>query len=69
MASGQTSHDRKLSSGNLRVCWPGHLLVVELAVAEAAVQNADQTIGERAERLMVGFAFGALAVVEGACPG
>ena len=28
---GQTSHDRKLSSGNLRVRWPGDLLVVSLA--------------------------------------
>ena len=68
-ASCQTSHDPKLSSGNLRVYWPSHLLVVELAVAEASVQNADQAIGERAERLRVGLAIGPLAVVEAARTG
>src|ERR1019366_8763642 len=67
--TGQTSHDRKLSSGDLGVRWPGHLLVVALAVAEASVQHADETVGEGAERLVMGLALGALAVVEGACSG
>jgi hypothetical protein len=57
---GQPSHDRELSSGNLRGCLPGHLLVVELVVAEGSRAERRLATGERAERLIVGFAFGAL---------
>jgi hypothetical protein len=67
--SGQTSHDRKLSSGNLRVRWPGDLLVVSLATDQTAMEYTNQAIGEGAERLVMRLALGALAVVEGACSG
>lgn len=63
---GQTSHDPKLSSGNLRVRWPGDLLVVPLASDQTAMEDGNETVGEGAERLVMRLAFSPLAVVEAA---
>src|ERR1035438_2435008 len=48
---------------------PGGRLVVEGAGFEAAVQDADEAVGELAQGWVVRGAAGALAVVVGACPG
>ena len=45
------------------------VLVVEGVVAEAAVEDADEPVGEGAEGLVVGGAAGAVAVVVGAGAG
>src|SRR5712692_2758751 len=51
------------SSGNLRDSRPSDLLAVGLAVDETAVQDADQTVGQSAQSLMVGLAACAQDVV------
>jgi hypothetical protein len=51
---GETSHDPKMSSGNLRVRWPGALLVVSLATDQTAMQHANQAIGEGAKPSLAG---------------
>ena len=50
------------------VC-PGDRFVVGGVVSEAAVEDADEPVGERAEGLVVGRSASALAVVEGAGSG
>src|SRR6266540_4258864 len=52
--------------GLLRV-GPGDGLVVEGAVAKAAVQDPDPAVGERAQGLLVGGALGAVTVIASAC--
>ena len=42
--------------------WPGELLVIGPAVAKAAVQDADQPVGQGPEGLMVGGATGPVGV-------
>ena len=66
LRAGQTSHDPKPSSGNLRVRWPGDLLVVPLASDQTAMEDGNETVGEGAERLVMRLAFSPLAVVEAA---
>ena len=59
-------------SGRLREVFPvapGGGLVVEGAGLQASVQDADEAVGEPAERVAVVESFGALLVVEGARPG
>jgi hypothetical protein len=58
---GETSHDRKLSSGSFLTRWPGDLLVVALAGAQTSVQDPDEAIRAGAERLMVRLAARSLA--------
>src|SRR5207249_7623486 len=69
----QTSQELKLSSRSLLrgrcVLRPGGRLVVEGAGFEAAVQDADEPVGELAQGGVVAGAAGALVVVVGACPG
>ena len=48
---------------------PGDVLVVVGAVVEAAVQDADRSVGERSEGFVVRVACSAPAVVEGAGSG
>jgi hypothetical protein len=43
---------------------PGEVLVVEALMPQAAVQDADEPVGEDAEGLVVGRAVVALSVVE-----
>jgi transposase len=45
---------------------PGEVLVVEGVVSQAAVQDADEPVGEGSEGLVVGGSASALPVVEGA---
>ena len=52
-------------SGWLAVC-PGGVFVVEAVVVEAAVEDADEPVGERSEGLVVEVAGGSVLVVEGA---
>jgi hypothetical protein len=58
-----------MSSGNLCVRSPGDLLVVSQATDQTAMQDANETVGEGAERLMMRLAFSPLAIVEGARSG
>ena len=46
---------RKKSSGSFEE-WPGYLLSVQLTMAEAAVKDADQAVGEGAQRLLMALA-------------
>jgi hypothetical protein len=48
---------------------PGDLFAVGVAVLEAAVEDPNQAIAERAQRLAVGLASGTLEVVVAAGPG
>jgi len=48
---------------------PGVVLVVEHLVLQAAVENADQSVGKGPEGLVVGGAAGSLSVVERARSG
>ena len=63
-AAAKTSQVRKLSS----CCWgavcPGGVFVVEGCVAQAAVQDADEAVGQGAQGLVVGVAGGAVLVIE-----
>jgi hypothetical protein len=43
---------------------PGEVFVVEGVALQAAVEDADEPVGEGAQRLLVGGAAGTLAVVE-----
>src|SRR5438132_307533 len=52
LVKGETSHVRKKSSGSFEE-WPGYLLSVQLTMAEAAVKDADQAVGEGAQRLLM----------------
>ena len=45
---------------------PGEVLVVEGVASQAAVEDADEPVGEGAERLVVGGAAGTLPVIESA---
>jgi hypothetical protein len=54
--------------GDLAVC-PGGVFAVGGVVAEAAVQDADESVSQGAEGLVVQVAGGAVLVVEGACSG
>lgn len=47
---GETSHVRKKSSRGLQER-PGHLLSVELTMIKATVEDADEAVGEGAQRL------------------
>src|SRR6185437_9518449 len=59
-----------MSSGKRRFAVrPGGGLVVGGAGLQASVQDADEAVGEPAERVVVVVSFGALLVVEGACSG
>lgn len=48
---------------------PGDRLFVEAAVAQAAIEYADQLVGQDSEGLVVGVAPGPVGVVEGASTG
>jgi hypothetical protein len=48
---------------------PGDVLVVEAVFAEAAVEDADEAVGQDPERSIVGFAFGPVFIVEGSGAG
>jgi hypothetical protein len=48
---------------------PGERFVVEGVVSEAAVEDPDEPVSERSERLVVGRSALALAVVQGSCAG
>ena len=47
----------------LSVC-PGGVFVVEGAVSQAAVEDADEAVGERSYSAVVGVAVGSMLVVE-----
>jgi hypothetical protein len=67
LLSDKTSHDWKRSSCGAEVVWlavPGEVFVVEGVALQAAVEDADEPVGEGAQRLVVGGAAGTLAVVE-----
>jgi hypothetical protein len=55
------------SSSELLGGMPRDLFVVGLVVGEAAVQAADQAVGQGSERLAVRLAAGAMGVVAGSC--
>ena len=63
----QTSHGSKVSSGGgfQAFAVPGGGLVVAGVVAQAAVQDADESVGQGPEGLVVAGAAGALGVVVG----
>lgn len=65
----QTSHVRVMSSGDVCTVTPGGVLVVGRAVAEAAVEDADEAVGDGAEGGVVGVAGGSAGVVEGSGSG
>ena len=48
---------------------PGDVLVVEAAVLDAAVEDADEPVGEGAEGLVVEVPFGSVLVVEQSASG
>src|SRR3954468_22625204 len=57
--AAQTSHGRKSSSGEVSFCLlsgPGSGLVVAAVVVQAAVQDADEPVGQGAQSLVVGWA-------------
>ena len=58
-----------MSSGGGVVVGPGGVLVVEGAGLEAAVQDADEAVGELAQRGLVADVAGAQGVVVGAGAG
>jgi hypothetical protein len=58
-----------LGQGVLGSVGPGGVLVVDGAVSETAVEDADEAVPERSEGLMVGETLVALVVVEGAGTG
>ena len=65
----QISHERKVSSGDGmcgEVGGPGGVFLVAGAVAETAVEDADEAVAEGPESLVVGGAAGGLPVVGGA---
>lgn len=67
---GQTSHGRKLSSGFLLIflgCGPGGGLVVGGAVPQAAMEDADEAVGQPSESVVVADVAVPEAVVIGAC--
>ena len=51
------------SSGNFNVRRPSEVLAVGLTISQAAVQDADQTVAESAQSLMMCLAAGAQNVV------
>src|SRR3954454_22888442 len=63
--SCQTSHGCEPSSGGGLICSevPGGGLVIAAVVAQAAVQDADEPVGQGSQGLVVGGAAGALSVV------
>jgi hypothetical protein len=56
-----------LSSGGWHPVRPGGVFVVASVVAEAAVQDADKSVAQSAQGLMMGVAGGAMLVIEGPC--
>src|SRR3954451_1211804 len=58
-----------MSSGNIVSVGPGGLFVVEGAVTEAAVEDADEAVGQGSQRGVMRCAARALMVIEGPCAG
>src|SRR5215216_2695982 len=57
-----------LSSGQRPPTAPGDILPVKLALPEASVQDPDETIGQRSQRLIVGLASSPLQIVVATSP-
>lgn len=53
VAAGETSHNRKLSSGSFHWCRPRDRFLIVLTADEATMHDTDEAIAERAQRLMV----------------
>src|SRR3954453_15601849 len=67
--AAQTSHGRKSSSGEVSFCLlsgPGSGLVVAAGGVQAAVEDAEEPVGQGAQSLVVGGTAGAVGVVVGA---
>ena len=58
-----------MSSSALLGCGPGGELVVAGSVAQAAVQDADPSVGQGAEGLLMGGPAGTVTVIAGASTG
>jgi hypothetical protein len=69
VAAAETSHVRKLSSGDLDVGWEGLGFVVVDALVEAVVQDPEEAVGEVTGSGAVGVCSLAASVVVGAGSG